>query len=93
MYPIGQILGPVIGSTSGGSSSGNLDENILIESFVYNGVDNEFDLANNASKVLDVYIDNGTYPDQVPNGAVSSVTVDAGLMLPDNTITIKYIKA
>lgn len=66
---------------------------IVTEEFIYDGVINNFVLTDPAAKVLNVYIDNGIYPDQVPVGAVANVTVNVALLLPGNIINVQYIKA
>lgn len=83
----------ILGNGGGGGGDGDIMvADIINQSFVYNGVDNVFALAVAARKVLNVFIDNGTYPDQVPVGTTATVAVDGGLLLAGNIITIQYIK-
>lgn len=80
-------------NNGGGGGGGDImAADIINQSFTYNGINNVFALAVAARKVLNVFIDNGTYPDQVPAGATASVAVDGGLLLSGNIVTIQYIK-
>lgn len=65
---------------------------IINETFIYNGINNTFVLTDPAIKVINVYIDNATFPSQVPTGAVTQVTIDPTLILENNEITVQYIK-
>ena len=62
------------------------------DTFTYNGSDNVFVLTDTAYKVTMVFIENGAYPDQVPIGNVTEVTISSGLLLSGQTVVIHYIK-
>lgn len=70
----------------------NSSIDIVNETFTYNGIDNVFVLADPAFKVINVYIDNATFPSEVPVGQVTQVTIVEDLIL-NNKVTIQYIKA
>lgn len=79
-------IGVIVKSTSASATE------IAIDKFVYDGINNTFALTDAATKVLDVYIDNGVYPDEVPAGAQVDVTITPALLLAGNKVTIKYQK-
>ncbi|WP_121665235.1 hypothetical protein [Mesonia aquimarina] len=71
----------------------NISEKFDSKTFTYNGTDNTFALPDVAVKVLNVFIGQGVYPDQVPNGEVTQVTVDSSLLFGSGVkVTIQYIK-
>lgn len=85
--------GVIVGGISGGPGGDGLtDDNFGMETFVYDGENNEFELADFAFKVLDVIIDHGSYPLQIPAGGANSVIVDEELLFEGVQVTIKYIK-
>lgn len=71
--------------------NGISEDNFVLEPFVYDGVQNQFNLANPALKVLMVYIDNGSFPEYVPNGPVNSVVIPNNVLFAGNNINIRYI--
>lgn len=87
MVGISQLVG--VGVVSRGKDHGGAGS-IIIEKFIYDGVNNEFELNETAKQVLDVYIDNGVYPNQVPIGEILKVTIDPNYLYAGNNITIKY---
>lgn len=89
MVGISQIVGcgVIVKNTNQG---GGVAPDITTDRFVYDGANNVFALSSPASQIIDIYIDNGVYPDEVPVGPTPTVTVDAGLIIQGNIITIKY---
>lgn len=90
MVGISQIVGCGVIVKNKTQSGGTVD--IVTDRFVFDGANNVFVLSNPAIQVLDIYIDNGVYPDEIPVGAVLNVTIDPNLILAGNIITIKYQK-
>ncbi len=90
MVGISQIVG--CGVIVKNPNQGGTTADIVTDRFIYNGVNNVFALTATASQIIDIYIDNGVYPDEVPVGATPTVTIDAGLIMQGNIITIKYYK-
>lgn len=89
---LGVITPAPVSTSGGGVNNGITVAQIVTETFVYQG-NNEFVLADPAIKVLDVFIDQGTFPNQVPAFATNSVTIDPTLLFDNVNVTIKYIKA
>jgi hypothetical protein len=81
------------GNNGGGTGNGISEDNIVNELFTYDGINNTFPLTDPALKVLNVSIDNGTYPEYVPIGPVNDVTIEQAILILDNKINIQYIKA
>lgn len=92
MVGISQIVGCGVVVKNKVENSGGGTVDIVTDRFVYDGIDNVFVLSNPAIMVLDIYIDNGVYPDEIPVGEVASVTIDPDLILAGNIITVKYQK-
>lgn len=88
MVGISQIVGCGVIVKNKTQSGGTVD--IVTDRFVFDGIDNVFVLSNPAIQVLDIYIDNGVYPDLVPMGATPSVIIDPDLILKGNVVTVKY---
>jgi hypothetical protein len=89
----GVVEQPKVKIIGGGIGVGFNQSNIVNEQFIYDGVNNIFPLSNTALKVLSINIDNGSYPEYVPIGAVNNVTIEQIILLEDNRINIQYIKA
>lgn len=87
------MVGVYSPGNGGNGGNGTLKpEDFKQETFTY--VDNNtFALAQAATKVLHIYIDNGVYPGEVPAGAATEITVDPALVLPGNKITVVYLTA
>ena len=92
MQQPGNIIGPGPADTQGKSEGINVNKFVL-EQFIYNGTDNTFNLANTAEKILNIYIDNGVYPGEIPEGQTDEVTINQDLLLKNNKISIQYIKS
>lgn len=88
----GQIIGIGPANTQGNSEGINVN-NFVLEQFIYNGISSTFNLANTAEKILNIYIDNGVYPAEIPEGQTTEVTINQDLLLKNNKISIQYIKS
>lgn len=92
MQQPGNIIGPGPANTQ--VSSEGIDVNkFILEQFIYNGTETTFNLANTAKKILNIYIDNGVYPGEIPEGQTAEVTINQDLLLKNNKISIQYIKS
>lgn len=76
---------------SGNNGTNNLDSRIVTETFIYDGLNNIFTLTQEAKKVLNIFIDNGTYPEHVPTGTTTNIILPKEILYTDNRITVQYI--
>lgn len=81
---------PVIAYSSSGNGGGDIDD-IILEDFTYDGINNTFNLNNIAQKVLMVFIENGTFPSLIPVGVVNSVTIPSNLIFNGTKVYVQYV--